>query len=200
MVNGFINVVITTIERRFGLQSRKTGFIASGENERRFCFIWSINKWRVTPRFTSTKCNLFIRRIWYRELLLPDSRFLLWRSCWGVKAEMGGMGYRCDGARFLYVLTATLPGRTLPSWKPREQRLWNTEKFNVNRVLERWEPKQRHGRPFVERLVLLCCTIIARNRWREEFDLNFHLTLIYLPSLCFRRITTLHSRSDIHRR
>lgn len=31
VVNGFINVVITTIERRFGLQSRKTGFIASGE-------------------------------------------------------------------------------------------------------------------------------------------------------------------------
>ncbi|XP_070496425.1 solute carrier organic anion transporter family member 4A1 isoform X1 [Chironomus tepperi] len=30
VVNGFINVVISTIERRFGLQSRETGFIASG--------------------------------------------------------------------------------------------------------------------------------------------------------------------------
>lgn len=34
VVNGFLNVVITTIERRFGLQSRKTGFIASGKFDR----------------------------------------------------------------------------------------------------------------------------------------------------------------------
>ncbi|XP_075151621.1 organic anion transporting polypeptide 26F [Haematobia irritans] len=30
IVNGFINVVITTIERRFGLRSRQTGLVASG--------------------------------------------------------------------------------------------------------------------------------------------------------------------------
>lgn len=30
VVNGFINVVITTIERRFGLRSRETGMIAGG--------------------------------------------------------------------------------------------------------------------------------------------------------------------------
>lgn len=30
IVNGFINVVITTIEKRFGLRSRQTGLVASG--------------------------------------------------------------------------------------------------------------------------------------------------------------------------
>jgi hypothetical protein len=39
VVNGFINVVITTIERRFGLQSRKTGFIASGKRKQKHFYL-----------------------------------------------------------------------------------------------------------------------------------------------------------------
>jgi solute carrier organic anion transporter family, member 4A len=39
VVNGFVNVVITTIERRYGLRSSQTGLIASGYDIASFLFL-----------------------------------------------------------------------------------------------------------------------------------------------------------------
>lgn len=39
VVNGFINVVITTIEKRFGLKSSETGLIAGGYDIASFFFL-----------------------------------------------------------------------------------------------------------------------------------------------------------------
>jgi MFS family permease len=39
VVNGFVNVVITTIERRYGLRSSQTGLVASGYDIASFLFL-----------------------------------------------------------------------------------------------------------------------------------------------------------------
>lgn len=59
----------------------------------------------------------FYRRLWYCELLLLNSRIILWRPCRCFEAKVGRMGHRHHGLGLPDILTATLPGRSLSSWE-----------------------------------------------------------------------------------
>lgn len=80
VVNGFVNVVITTIERRFGLKSSETGLIAGGYDIASFLLLVPVSYLggrakASKPRYA--RMYVVATPLSYALILIPISRFCM---------------------------------------------------------------------------------------------------------------------------
>lgn len=79
-MNGFVNVVITTIERRFGLKSSETGLIAGGYDIASFLLLVPVSYLggrakASKPRYA--RMYVVTTPLSYALILIPISRFCM---------------------------------------------------------------------------------------------------------------------------
>jgi len=79
VVNGFVNVVITTIERRFGLKSSETGLIAGGYDIASFLLLVPVSYLggrakASKPRYARECRRVIILRININTDIVPTRR------------------------------------------------------------------------------------------------------------------------------